>query len=306
MRAEGRAAASLLALVLLSSRAAPAFAQACCAGSGAVTPARLGLHDDAVVGAQLRAANVFGSHDSAGRYVSAPSDAREIDLEEAAYAAVRVLRNGQLGALVPFVQTHRAASGRSETGGGVGDVNLSARYDFLRAHESLVVPGIGLLAGVTLPTGTSVESADKPFATDATGLGAVQANGGLALEQAFGPWLVGLSGLVAIRAPRTVGDVTMELAPQYTLLASVAYAFDSGTSVALAALCALEGDATVRGATIPNSSRRWTQASASIAYPVTDQLFVVGSLFFNPPVSSLGVNQPTTAGMTLGVRWAFL
>ena len=37
-----------------------------------------------------------------------------------------------------------------------------------------------------------------------------------------------------------------------------------------------------------------------------DQLFVVGSLCFNPPVSFLGVNQTTTAGMTLGVRWALL
>jgi hypothetical protein len=50
------AVATTLALVSASGRAA---AQACCAGSGAVSPGRLDVHEDALVALQLRAACVF-------------------------------------------------------------------------------------------------------------------------------------------------------------------------------------------------------------------------------------------------------
>lgn len=285
---------------------APAAGQACCAGSGAVTPARLGLHDDAVVGLQARAADVFGSFDARGEFVPAPAGAREWDFEQDLYAAVRVLPRGQLGLLVPFVETYRESRGRSELGGGLGDLNVSARYDFVLAHESVFVPGIALLAGVTLPTGKAVEDAEKSMATDATGLGAVQVNGGLALEQAFGPWLVGASGWLSHRAPRDVGGYRMSLAPQLSLLASTGYAFDSGASVALSALYSVEGDAEVDGVTVPDSSRRSTQVSAGLAWPASDQIFVLGSVFFSPPIDSFGVNQPATAGASVGAKWASL
>jgi hypothetical protein len=264
------------------------------------------MHDEALIGAQMRVASVFGSYDATGVYVPAPPKAREIDIEEDLFGAVRLFGRGQLGALLPIVQTHRKSGDASETGGGFGDLNLSVRYDPLYAGESRYVPGIGLLFGVTLPTGTPAEAAENPLVTDATGLGAVQATGGLALEQAFGPWLLSLSGLIALRAPRTVHGVELGLAPQYTALGSAAYAFDSGTSVALAVLYALEGDASARGATVPNSGRRWGQVSVAFAWPLMDQLFLVGSGFLTPPISSLGVNQTTTLGATLGARWGLL
>jgi hypothetical protein len=292
------------ACVLL--RAATASAQACCAGAGAVTPARLGMHDEALIGAQLRVASVFGSYDASGAYVPAPAETREIDLEESVFGGVRLFGRGQFGALLPIVQTHRKSGGHSETGGGFGDLNLSVRYDPLYAGEARYVPGIGLLFGVTLPTGTPAEAADKPMVTDATGLGAVQATGGVALEQAFGPWLLSLSALITLRAPRTVGGVELGLAPQGTLLGSAAYVFDNGASVALAMLYAIEGDASARGLRVPDSGRRWGQVSAALAWPLMDQLFLVGSTFLTPPIASLGVNQATTLGATLGARWGML
>ena len=283
-----------------------ARAQACCAGAGAVTPARLALHEDAAAGLQLRAATVVGSYSAAARYVPAPPGAREIDLEQSMYGAVRVLDRGQLGALLPFVETLRATPTRSESGGGLGDINLSARYDFLRARESVVVPGVAALAGVTLPTGKPAEAATKAFATDATGLGAVQVTGGVAAEQSVGPWLFGVSALLAVRAPRAVGPVTLALAPQYSALASAAYAFASGAAVALSALFTFEGEASVDGAPARESGRRWMTASASVAWPITGQLTALGSVSLSPPVSSLGMNQTTTLGATLGIRWGVL
>lgn len=295
-------------LLLAAVSAAPrgARAQACCAGTGAVTPARLSLHEDAAFGVQLRAATLVGSHSAAAEYVPAPPGTGEVEFEQSVYGAVRVLRRGQVGALLPFVETLRTTRTRSESGGGLGDINLSGRYEFLRARESVVVPGIAALAGLTLPTGKSADAATKPFATDATGLGAVQFTGGVALEQAVGSWLFGVSGLFAVRAPRAIGPITLALAPQYSALASVAYAFASGTSVALSTLFAFEGDASVNGEVAPESARRWMQASGSVAWPITDQLSALGSVFFNPPLTSFGMNQTTTLGATLGIRWGVL
>lgn len=292
--------------VALLLRAGTASAQACCAGSGAVTPARLGLHEEALVGLQLRNGYQIGSHDPEGKYVPNPSGASELNLEQDLFAAVRVLGRGQVGLLLPFVQTYRRASGVSEMGGGVGDANASVRYDFLYARESQYVPGIGVLSGITLPTGTPAESASKPLATDATGIGAVQANGGLALEQAFGPWLVGLSGILSIRPPRTVGSTRMALAPQLMVLASGGYAFPSGVTAAAVVSYAAEGNATANDVTVPASARRIVTVSLASAVPLSDQFRFVLSVFSNPPVSSFGENQPVAVGLTLGLIGALL
>lgn len=304
-RLVGIAACLVLACAILvcSKRAG---AQACCAGATAVTPARLGLHDDALAGVQLEAASVFGSHDANGNYVPAPTGARECSLKQNLFAAIRWLERGQAALLVPFVETYRATSRQSEMGGGLGDVNLSVRYDLVLARESLLVPGIGFLAGVTLPTGRSVESANKPLATDATGLGSVQANAGLALEQVFGSWLLGVTGLVGYRVPSRVNGLRMQLSPQFSLHFSGAHIFENGASVALSLLYAVEGNARIDGATVPQSSRRLTQASLGVQWPLDDHLALLASVFSNAPISELGVNQNALAGAALGAKWAFL
>jgi hypothetical protein len=297
---------AVLAVVAVMLRASPAAAQACCAGSGAITPARLGVHEDALAGVQLKNGYQIGSHDSGGTYSATPAGVTEIDLEQDVYGAVRVLGRGQVAALVPFVETHRRASGRAETGGGLGDVNLAVRYDFVLAHESQYVPGIGVLAGLTFPTGTSPESATNSLATDATGIGAVQGSGGVALEQAWDAWLVGLSGIVSVRAPRDVGSTRIALAPQVMALGSAGYALRSGLTFAAVVSYAFEGDATVGTSKVPGSARRITTLSLATAIPLSDQLRVVASVYTNPPISSFGENQPATAGLTVGMIGALL
>lgn len=297
------ASAVAAAALLLAARSAEA--QACCAGSGAVTPARLGVHEDALIGMQLRGAYHLGSHDATGGYVATPSHARELDLEQNVFAAIRVLRRAQLSVLVPFVETYRRSSGRSSMGGGIGDVNVAARHDLILAGEARV-PGIGLLAGVTLPTGTPAESAKNALATDATGIGAVQANAGIAIEQSFGAWFASVSALFSYRAPRDVRNTRMLLAPQYTALASAGYAFESGATVAAMVSYSIEGNATANGVTVASSARRVIVVTLAGAVPISDQLRVVASVFSNPPIDSLGLNQPTTVGLTLGVIGAYL
>jgi hypothetical protein len=276
-----------------------AWAQACCAGASAVTPARLAMHEDALVGVQLRAANVFGSYDLGGHYHSSPGGTSEYDFEEDLLGAVHVTRRGQLALLVPFVETRRQTpQDGAHLGGGVGDVNAGGRYDFVLAGESAYVPGIALLAGVTLPTGTPVESASKPLAVDATGIGAFQVNAALALEQAFGPWLVNATGLVAKRTAR-FGET---LGTQFTLLGAVAYVFPRGEAAGISVSYTFEGDATTdQGASVAASGKRVTLVSLLGLVPLSDTWRVQGSVFVNPPLYAVGSNQLATGGVTFAV-----
>jgi hypothetical protein len=285
--------------------AAPsARAQACCAGSGAVTPGRLGLHEMALVGVQAKAGSVLGSYDLGGDYVRSPPGAAEVDLEQDFFGAIRVLGRGQVALLVPLVETWRSSLGTSELGGGVGDVNASARYDFTLAGASHTLPGLAALAGVTLPTGRPPDAPGVgALATGATGIGAYQVNVGMALEQTFGPWLVNATGVVAERTARTVGSgsnaVHEQLAPQWTLLAAAAYTFANDWAAAASASYAFEGDASIDGADSAATSHRLLTVSLSGVVPVRDTWRLQGAVFDNPPIGQLGQNQPADAGLSL-------
>jgi hypothetical protein len=278
----------------------PIHAQACCAGAGAVTPGRLVVHEDALVGLQARVANVFGSFDSHQTYRAAPADTTEWDFEQNLFGALRVVRRGQLALLVPAVQTYRN-TGRSEFGGGLGDVNFSGRYDFVLAGESLYIPGAAVLAGITFPTGTSVEAAEQPLATDATGVGAFQGNLGLALEQTFGPWLFGLTGLVAKRTSRGAGRTRTTPGTQFNVMFATAYTFPNDAALALLLSYTLEGAPVVSGEERSDLSRRIPRFGFAGIYPLTDQWRLQGGLFLTPPVSGFGRNTPSNADLLFTV-----
>jgi hypothetical protein len=206
----------------------------------------------------------------------------------------------QLAALVPIDETRRATPTLTEFGGGIGDINLSARYDFFLAGQSEYVPGIALLAGVTFPTGTPPESASKPLATDATGVGAYQGNIGLALEQTYGSWLVGLSGILAKRTTRNVNGVSETLGTQFTALAVGGYTFESsGIALALIGSYQTEGEASAAGVDVPGSGRHILTISAAGLVPIGDKWRLQAALFTNPPF--LGENLPALTGLSFTV-----
>jgi hypothetical protein len=292
------------ALVLGALAGGHARAQACCAGSSALTPARLGIHEDAAVGAILRGSGVLGSLDSSGRYFANPAGTAELDGEADLVGTLRVFRDAQITALVPFPVTWRKIVGRSELGGGLGDVNVSGRYDFTHAGQSMVMPGIAVLVGVTFPTGRSPDDASRPLSTDATGIGAFQLTGGVALEQSFGHFLLNLTVLAAWRTPRSVRGVTETLGVQLQGLLGVGYAFDSGASLAVSVGQLGELDAVLAGKRLPGSGRGRATIGLAGALPLAERWRLQGSLTYNPPV--LGWNHSSSLGFTVSLLrlWA--
>jgi hypothetical protein len=291
----------LVAAVALASAAA-ARAQTCCSGSSVLTPGRLAPYESWLVGLQARGSVSYGAFDAAGRYAASPSGTREIGAEQDLFGSARFLRNGQITVLVPFVETARATpTTAAETGAGIGDVNASVRWDLVVAGHSRVVPGVGLLFGLTFPTGRPPESARNPLATDATGTGALQGNVGLSFEQTFGPWLVNLTGIVAQRSARDAQGVRSVLGPQLTSIAALAYAFPKEAAAALTLSYTVERDARVDGRLVPNSGRALLRVGAAGSLPLADWWRLQPSVFFDPPVSRLGQSQPAAIGVTIAV-----
>lgn len=305
-----RLGALCLACVLLfSSR--PAFAQACCAGTGVVTPGRLALHESGLVGLQLKAALEYGSFDAHGAYHAMPRGASAQDYEQDVYASLRLSTHAQLAALVPVIETHRATRGLAQTGGGFGDINLNARYDFTFAGASRVIPGLALLAGLTFPTGTPPDSARAGvLAAGATGIGAYQGNVAFAAEQVFAHWLCNVTGAVAVRSARSVsqagGSVRSKLAPQWTLLAAAAYVLDDGRALALSASYATESDAKLDGSRVPGSGHRASVISLGGLWPISDAVRLQGALFWNPPLHGTGIESPALTGVSFTMVYAWL
>ena len=299
-RAMARGLVAILAALLVTTTAAFARAQACCAGAGAVTPGRLAIHEDAVVGLQVKVANAFGQYSATAKYAAAPPKTTEWELEQALFGALRFLPRGQAALYVPMVETYRRNPTDSAFGGGLGDINLSGRYDFMLAGEALYIPGIAVLAGVTFPTGRPIEASGDALGTKATGIGAFQGNLGLAFEQTFGPWLIGVSGIVAKRTTRTVDTTTTSLAAQWTVLASAAYTFPNDAAAAIIASYAVEGNPVVNGQE-SNMSRRVPLFGAAGLYPFSDAWRLQGGLFVSPPISELGRNTPANVELVLSI-----
>ncbi|HVU49692.1 MAG TPA: hypothetical protein VHL80_03335 [Polyangia bacterium] len=278
-----------------------ARAQACCAGGTVVTPARLALHEDLALGVEVRARSNVGSFDASGRYAS--SDGVEQILEQDVAGSVRVTRQAQVGAVVPIVQTHRTAGTIDDWGGGVGDVALNARYDFLLATEALYWPGVALLAASTLPTGTPPDRASHPLAADATGAGTYDLTVGVSLEKARGHLFAGVNGWLTHRFARTISvgggpAVNESFSARWTLLGVASYVFDDEAAVGLYVSMLDEGPATIDGARDDSTSLRLTTLGAAGVLPIRDLWRVQGSAFLDVPIASFGRNEPTGFGMT--------
>ncbi len=307
-----RAALTVLFIleVTLGVLAAPrrAAAQACCAGGTVVTPTRLALHEDLAVGLVLRARTNLGSFDASGHYTS--SSGVEQILEQDVAATARLADKGQVGVVIPMIQTRRDEAGLNDWGGGLGDVSLTARYDFLLAAQSLHWPGIAVLAASTLPTGTPPDKATHPLAADATGAGTYDVTLGLALEKAAGHIYCALDGWLTHRFTRTssVGGATLteSFGVRWTLLAVAGYVFDDEAALGLYVNALDEGQASINGVRDPTTVLRLTTVGAAGVLPLRDLWRLQGALFSDVAISPFGRNEPVGYGLTASLVRAWL
>lgn len=288
------AAGALLASLAHASTAA---AQACCASGASLAPARLEPNEDAIVGLAVKASYLHGSFDAQRRYLAAPAGTVEIGLEQDLVAAIRVLDRGQLAMVLPMVETVRRVPGAAEGGGDLGDLQLSARWDFTLAGRAKI-PGIALALGLTAPTGRPLDAARKPLATDATGGGAAAVTGALSLEQMFGAWVVNLTGSATWRGPHAVGEAREQQGLELSASAAAGRVFDHHGLLALTLAHTGRLAPTLDGAVVPGAGRASTRAGLAGGL-LLGAVRLQSTLYADLPIRALGLGQPAALGLSI-------
>jgi hypothetical protein len=295
-------AAATLLIVAVTANPRRALAQACCAGGTVVTPTRLAVHEDIAVGTQIRARTNPGSFDARGHYSS--SSGVEQILEQDVAASVRLGGRGQLGAVLPMIETHRNVGGLDDWGGGVGDLSLTARYDFLLAAEALYWPGFGVLAASTSPTGTPADAptGSHPLAADATGAGTYDVTLGFDVEKVSGHIYAAVNAWLTHRFQRTLQmgaamPLKESFSMRWTLMGVAGYVFDSEAALGLYVSAFDEGPGTTNGVEDPTTALRLTTAGVAGVLPIRDLWRLQGSIFTDVRISSFGRNEPVGYGL---------
>lgn len=285
------AAAVVAAAVALAPSAA--HAQACCVGTGLVTPARLRMFEDYAVGMQTSVRNVMGSFAPSGNYVASPSGDNEVDFEQDLLAATRFGRHVQVALKVPFVETGRSETGMSSVfGGGLGDVAANLRYDLTFSGDDPWVPGIAILGGLSVPTGRTVE--ESTDASGATGLGSYEPNLGVAVEQVRGRMFLSLTGFVSKQTARSVGGQNLSFGPRFTGLLAGGYAFANEVTIG-AFVTAMR-----------RSDEKLVTTGGAVAVPLGDYWRAQATLSGDLPFSGWGRNRLTGAGITASLLRVWL
>ncbi|MEO5770091.1 MAG: transporter [Polyangia bacterium] len=275
------------------------WAQACCASAGLIAPTRLRSYEDFAVGMAARGRSVFGAFDANGGYAGERDGDSEWNLEQDLFGVARLFERSQVAVLIPFLQTRRTLNGVAASGGGVGDVAVSARYDFIGLGEHRLVPGLAILAAAVLPTGTPPEGASDPWAAGATGQGSWQGTVGAAVEQAWEPYFVTVNGLVTWRSTRTVAAVKETFAPRLTAVLAVGRVLPRLSTVGLYASFMNQGTNSADGAALPRSGASSFTGGLAATLSPNDRWRLQGTLFTEVPVASWGKNE--TAGLGLSV-----
>ncbi|MGZ3417959.1 MAG: hypothetical protein ACXWUG_16185 [Polyangiales bacterium] len=247
------------------------------------------MYEDGLVALQAKAARSYGAHDVSGHYAKDPAGSSELDLEQDLLGTVRLASRLELGGIVPLVETIRRASGTSDSGVGIGDVGLVARYDLLRTHEKYLWPGVTLIAGVTFPTGKPADKSVHVLAADSTGTGAFQGTAGVLLEEDFGTWFLVGAAYVSQRTPRTVAGVKSQLGTQGTFSFAVGRSFLDDSSAALFIARTIEGDTKFGDETA--EGRSLTSVGFTVLHPFTDVWRGQLAISANPPFDGWGKNQ---------------
>ncbi len=305
MLMHSRAAAALFgaAVCLLAARS---HAQACCTSTSTIFPARLQDSENALVGFRAGAALVYGSFDDQRVLHGQPAGASEVDFAQALLVTARAGNQPvQFSVAVPFAETLRSAGGVNDAGGGLGDLQVSMRWDVFHAGKDPIVPGIAPLLSITVPSGTAADAAKNALGADATGLGALQLGVGVAFEQLFGRTLFALATTAQFHAARDVAGVHSQLGPDLAATLGVSYTFRNGWALGGAFTYTNSFDTIIDGQDVANTARALSQFAITGAIPLRSDMRVLGSVFFAPPISSVGQNEAATVGLALTLIYGF-
>lgn len=303
IRRQGLAGLFAFAMACLSAGEREARAQACCSGASGLVPGWLTHHERFLVGTQVRLSQTHGTYATSGPFFGTPPG-RDLRVETSVFGSVRALPRGQISVLTPLSVVRRRVAAVVEERVALGDTAIVSRYDLTRTGERSHLPGIALLGGVQLPTGTPPNEGTGLLAADVTGIGAVEASAGGSIEQTFGHVVLQATVVCAYRFPRQVLGLEEHLGWRALYVVGGGWTFDDDVSILGTVSHTSEGDATVAGVSADGTGSRMTQLAFLVVVPITDTLRLRTSAFTDVP--PLGVNRPALGGTAFSISRSWL
>jgi hypothetical protein len=289
----------MAALVLLVGSTWPraAAAQACCASTGLVVPARLRVYEDYGIGLQARARQTYGSFAADGGFGTVA--AGDLVTEQDLFAMGRVLSRLQLGLVLPFVETYRRVQAQSEWGGFLGDASVNARVEVVRPGDLGRAPSLTVLGGASVPTGRAPDEAHNLLGTDAAGTGSYAGTLGLEVEKLWTRWFASLQGRVTWRSSRPAPGGRQSFAPRLGALGVCGYAFAREIAAAVFSSIVREGEVSqpASGAAPTASRVGLVTAGAAGLLPIGEGWRLQAAFAIDVPLAGWGQNMPATVGL---------
>lgn len=274
-----------------------AWAQACCVGASGLTPGWLTNHERALVGAQVRLSETFGTYPVRGTFYSRNPE-HDARVETGLFGTYRFLPRGQVSAFMPLETIRRRSVDGTDTRTSFGDLSVVGRYDFIRAGESWF-PGVAVLLGTQMPTGKSSDEGTSNLAADVNGIGTWELNGGMSIEQTFGHLVLHVTVLAGYRLPNKVLGEDQHLGWRALYLGAVGWVFDNDVAMMGTVTHSSDGDATLAHQDAPDTGFRSTQLAFLVVNPITDTLRLRTSVFMDVP--PLGLNRPALGGTSISL-----
>jgi hypothetical protein len=299
---------SSLFVLLLVLGANPRVAQAAaCCGTGHGLGQRLGPGETAAFTISSRFAGRFGSFDPQGNFFAIPSASFDGDVRADLLAVFAPIRRVQVSVAAPFVLNIKRFGDEHDTGGGIGDLVFSGRFDVVPLSTTSAWPAIAITTSFTLPTGRSANDAVQVLAADATGLGVAEFRPGVFLEKSFGGKVTAIvAASVGFRSETNEPPAPrVGLAPRWRLLAAAGPVFESGLSLSLGAIYEYEGAPAINGATIPESQRYRLATLGFVGYDLSARFTLLGSVELDVPIQQLSKNEAASAALSIGLRRSF-
>jgi hypothetical protein len=267
---------------------------------------RLAPEENASATVITTAQDLRGHWDGGGTYIPSDPNARDREYRVEGRVMGRIGRHFQFGGIVPVLHTTRKTVDSSSSGGGLGDVTVLTRWDFVKPGGEGAWPGIAATMSLSLPTGRSPFNSKDPSLADVTGAGAYELRPGIALEKNWWTgWYVIAAAGVGFYAPfKSDRDVTIQLGPRMLAFVAVGKSWTNGLGLAGALSYDREAGPRVDGV---RSVLFRARPSAMLfgSYAVDDHWTLIASGQWDLPISGLGREQLAGITVGLGVRRAW-
>ena len=251
---------SLVSVLLLILSQKLVMAGSCC-GGGASLPSLIFGDYQAQIGISATNLAVTHSANASGAISEVSANQHEVNEVYSLLASYQLLSKWQMGLVIPYKYNTKETFSKKEQSGGLGDIKISAAYEFLpEMNFSYYKPRGFIFLEESIPTGYSSYESRKTMRTDSFGKGFYSTSLGVALTKNISNFDIIVMGDYNYNLKRKFSD-SSEVHPGngFTSLISFGYTpTQTSFHFGVGALYSYESSASVKGDITSVSNSKYT------------------------------------------------